>query len=53
MVGAGLRIVPAMTPIFEAVINALREHAPEARLAFNLSPEDSADAAERQLSRAG
>jgi len=53
VVGAGLRIVPAMTPIFEAVINALREHAPEARLAFNLSPQDSADAAERQLSRAG
>ncbi len=49
VVGAGLRIVPKMTPTFEAVMNAIHEHAPSARLAFNLSPDDSADAARRQL----
>jgi N-acetylglutamate synthase/N-acetylornithine aminotransferase len=51
VVGAGLRIVPKMTRIFEAVINAVHEHAPRARLAFNIGPEDSAAAAERQLAR--
>lgn len=52
VVGAGLRIVPKMTGTFEAVMNALRESSPKAKLAFNLGPEDSADAAERQLGRA-
>lgn len=51
VVGAGLRIVPKMTLTFEAVANAVREHAPQAKLAFNLFPEDSAAAAERQLAR--
>ena len=49
VVGAGLRIVPKMTRIFETVMNAVHEHAPRARLAFNSDPEDSAAAAERQL----
>jgi hypothetical protein len=49
VVGAGLRVVPKMTGTFEAVMNAVRERAPKARLAFNLTPDDSADAAERQL----
>ena len=49
VVGAGLRIVPKMTPTFEAVMNTVREYAPQARLAFNLAPDDSAEAAERQL----
>jgi hypothetical protein len=50
VVGAGLRLVPRATTIFEAVMNVVHERAPRARLAFNLSPDDSADAAERQLS---
>ena len=49
VVGAGLRIVPQMTPVFEVVMNAVHLGAPNARLAFNLSPDDSAAAAERQL----
>jgi hypothetical protein len=49
VVGAGLRLLPKMTRTFEAVMNAVREHAPQAKLAFNLSPDDSVDAAERQL----
>lgn len=51
VVGAGLRVVPKMTSTFEAVMNAVHEFAPGSRLAFNLSPDDSAVAAERQLSR--
>jgi hypothetical protein len=49
VVGAGLRIIPKMTGMFELVMNALREHAPTAKLAFNVAPDDSADAADRQL----
>jgi hypothetical protein len=49
VVGAGLRVVPKMTPLFEAVMNAVHERAPGSKLAFNLAPEDSAAAAERQL----
>jgi hypothetical protein len=49
VVGAGLRIVLKMTLTFEAVMNTVREHAPQAKLAFNLAPDDSAAAAERQL----
>ena len=30
-------------------MNAVREHAPDARLAFNTKPDDTAQAAERQL----
>jgi hypothetical protein len=51
VVGAGLRVVPKVTATFEAVMNVVHERAPRARLAFNVSPDDSADAAERQLSR--
>jgi len=49
VVGAGLRILPGMTRIFETVINVVHEAAPHARIAFNTSPEDSTAAAERQL----
>lgn len=51
VIGAGLRIVPRMTAVFEAVMNAIHLRAPGARLAFNLSPDDSAAAAERQLGK--
>ncbi|SPU54811.1 Uncharacterised protein [Brevundimonas vesicularis] len=50
VVGAGLRIVPKQTEMFEVVMNILRTQAPQAKIAFNLSPDDSAKAAERQLS---
>lgn len=49
VVGAGLRILPKQTPMFEIVMNVLHTSAPEAKLAFNVSPRDSAEAAERQL----
>jgi hypothetical protein len=34
---------------FERLMNAVRAHAPDARLAFNTRPEDTAEAAEPQL----
>lgn len=50
VIGAGLRTLPPMAPQFERLMNAIREHAPTARLAFNSKPDDTAAAAERQLS---
>lgn len=52
VIGAGLRVLPPFAEHFERLMNALREHAPSARLAFNTRPDDTAEAAERQL-RAG
>lgn len=52
VIGAGLRTLPPMAPHFERLMNAIREHAPDARLAFNTKPEDTAAAAERQLAGA-
>jgi hypothetical protein len=49
VVGAGLRIVPKQTAMFERVINIVHEKAPQARIAFNTAPDDSAAAAERVL----
>lgn len=51
VIGAGLRIPLKMTGMFEVVLNAVHEGAPKARLAFNVSPDESAAAAERQLAR--
>jgi hypothetical protein len=49
VIGAGLRVLRPMLPSFERLMNAIRVHAPRSRLAFNGSPEDTADAARRQL----
>ena len=49
VIGAGLRTLPPMAQHFERLMNAIREHAPDARLAFNTRPDDTAAAAERQL----
>lgn len=49
VIGAGLRVIPSMAQHFERLMNAIREHAPGARLAFNSKPGDTAEAAERQL----
>ena len=49
VIGAGLRVLPPMALHFERLMNAIREHAPRARLAFNSRPDDTAEAAERQL----
>ena len=49
VVGAGLRLPPKGLALFETVVNIIHKAAPGAALAFNTSPEDSAEAAARQL----
>jgi hypothetical protein len=49
VIGAGIRLPPHSLAMFEAVINAVHRAAPDAVIAFNTRPEDSADAAARWL----
>jgi hypothetical protein len=49
VIGAGVRLPPRRFAIFEAVINAVHKAAPDATIAFNTRPDDSADAAARAL----
>jgi hypothetical protein len=49
VIGAGIRLLPHSLSMFEAVINAVHRAAPDAAIAFNTRPEDSADAAARWL----
>ena len=49
VIGAGIRLPPRSLSMFEAVINAVHRAAPDAVIAFNTRPEDSADAAARWL----
>jgi hypothetical protein len=49
VVGAGVRLPPRGLALFEAVINAVHKAAPDAAIAFNTRPDDSADAAARAL----
>jgi hypothetical protein len=45
VIGAGIRLPPRSLAMFEAVINAVHRAAPDAVIAFNTRPEDSAAAA--------
>ena len=49
VIGGGLRIPPRSLPLFETVVNIVHKTAPSAAIAFNTRPEDTADAAARQL----
>src|SRR4029078_6008268 len=49
VIGAGVRLPPRGLALFEAVINAVHKAAPDAAIAFNTRPDDSADAAARAL----
>jgi hypothetical protein len=49
VIGAGVRLPPRGLALFEAIINAVHKAAPNAVIAFNTRPEDSADAAARWL----
>jgi len=49
VIGAGVRVPPNRLLLFEAVINAVHRAAPQAAIAFNTRPEDSAAAAERWI----
>jgi hypothetical protein len=47
VIGGGVRLPPRHLALFEVVINAIRKAAPDAKIAFNTRPNDSADAAAR------
>jgi hypothetical protein len=49
VIGAGVRLPPQGLERFEAIINAVHQAAPQAAIAFNTKPDDSADAAARWL----
>ena len=49
VIGAGLRLPPKTLLLFERVINAIHKAAPNAAIAFNTRPEDTAEAAARWL----
>jgi hypothetical protein len=49
VIGGGLRLPPKSLTLFETVINAVHKAAPHAAIAFNTRPEDTAEAAARQL----
>ena len=49
VIGGGLRIPPKSLALFETVVNIVHRAAPKAVIAFNTRPEDTADAAARQL----
>jgi hypothetical protein len=52
VIGAGLRLPPKSLPLFEMVINATHKGAASSKIAFNTRPEDTAEAAARQLNAA-
>ena len=52
VIGGGLRIPPKSLVLFEMVVNAVHKAAPGATIAFNTRPEDTAEAAARQLDAA-
>ena len=49
VIGAGLRLPPKSLALFETVVNIVHKAAPNAVIAFNTRPQDTADAAARQL----
>ena len=49
VIGAGVRLPPSRLVVFEAVVNAVHRAAPQAAIAFNTRPEDSAAAAARWI----
>jgi len=49
VIGAGVRLPPRGLHLFEVVVNAVHNAAPDAAIAFNTRPDDSADAAARGL----
>ncbi|UCM87947.1 hypothetical protein [Streptomyces marincola] len=49
VIGAGVRVVPENLPLFERVVNTVHRLAPDAAIAFNTDPADTADAVRRAL----
>ena len=49
VIGGGMRLPPKGLLIFEKVVNAIHQAAPGSAIAFNTTPEDTAEAAARWL----
>jgi len=49
VVGGGIRKHEPLLHLFEQTANLVRRHAPDAAIAFNSTPEDTAEAALRWL----
>jgi hypothetical protein len=49
VIGGGIRKHEPSLELFEKAVNLVRQHAPDAAIAFNNTPEDTADAALRWL----
>jgi hypothetical protein len=49
MIGAGLRLLPENSVLFERVLNAVIDVDPRIRLCFNTRPEDTIDAVARWI----
>jgi len=49
LIAAGIRTVPSNFILFEKLINAVHELAPQAKLCFNTKPSDTAEAVQRWL----
>lgn len=47
LIGAGVRSVPKNFLLFETLINAIHECAPQAKICFNTKPDDTAAAVQR------
>jgi hypothetical protein len=51
VIGAGLRESPERLLLFEKIINLVHMLAPQSRIAFNSTPADTAEAAQRWIKR--
>ncbi|GEP02479.1 hypothetical protein [Methylobacterium oxalidis] len=47
MIGAGVRLIPENTALFEKLLNVIHVHAPQAKFCFNTRPTDTAEAVQR------
>lgn len=49
VIGGGIRKPEQLLPLFEQTVNLIRQHAPQAAIAFNTTGGDSVEAAQRWL----
>lgn len=49
LIGAGVRTIPEHFIVFERLVNAVHEAAPNAKICFNTNPSDTAEAVQRWL----
>ncbi|HZB91559.1 MAG TPA: hypothetical protein VE397_08970 [Stellaceae bacterium] len=47
VIGAGIRMIPRNTFLFETLVNTVRSEAPQATLCFSTRPTDTAEAVQR------